>query len=187
MIFDKRCLYCGEGFNIKNGYKAQKYCSTSCSTAYKNTNRIWTEEGKLKISIANTGRLSGNKNPNYQGNSITSKCKKCSVVFEIPFNEFKAKKRTGVFCSTRCYQEHRAAGCVSSNQDILNRRFRRCVCRFVKITTSHTNSKWFKHVGYTPTELKTHLESLFLDGMSWGNYAKGGKNRKSNDLIYKIS
>jgi hypothetical protein len=25
-------------------------------------------------------------------------------------------------------------------------------------------------LGYTPDELKTHLESLFTEGMTWGNY-----------------
>lgn len=31
---------------------------------------------------------------------------------------------------------------------------------------------WPRHLGYGPQELKKHLESLFLTGMSWGNYGE---------------
>lgn len=31
---------------------------------------------------------------------------------------------------------------------------------------------WEKHIGYTITKLKQHLESLFVSGMSWGNYGE---------------
>lgn len=36
------------------------------------------------------------------------------------------------------------------------------------------SSKTFDILGYTPSDLKSHLESLFKDGMSWENYGRGG-------------
>ena len=37
---------------------------------------------------------------------------------------------------------------------------------------SKNRRKWRNLVGYTPQELKTHLESLFLPGMKWNNYGR---------------
>jgi hypothetical protein len=34
--------------------------------------------------------------------------------------------------------------------------------------------RWESLVGYTPEQLKNHIESLFVDGMSWDNYGRGG-------------
>ena len=40
-------------------------------------------------------------------------------------------------------------------------------------TTGKGGVSWQKLVGYTAEELHNHLESLFVDGMSWDNYKHG--------------
>lgn len=35
-------------------------------------------------------------------------------------------------------------------------------------------SPTFSTLGYTPDDLRSHLEARFIDGMSWGNYGRGG-------------
>lgn len=40
------------------------------------------------------------------------------------------------------------------------------------INKNRTEKRTFEILGYTTEELKTHLESLFLDGMTWANYSK---------------
>lgn len=37
-----------------------------------------------------------------------------------------------------------------------------------------SNRPWEGMVGYTCDDLKKHIESLFCEGMSWGNYGRGG-------------
>lgn len=39
-------------------------------------------------------------------------------------------------------------------------------------------TSWKKLVGYTPEQLKTHLELLFLEGMSWSNYGRSSGANK---------
>jgi len=39
---------------------------------------------------------------------------------------------------------------------------------------SKNRRRWERIVGYTVQDLKQHLESLFVTGMSWSNYGKNG-------------
>lgn len=49
----------------------------------------------------------------------------------------------------------------------------RVVSSIRKTLTGHTKtSRTFDMVGYTPHDLKLHLEAIFLPGMTWDNYGK---------------
>ena len=39
---------------------------------------------------------------------------------------------------------------------------------------SKNGIKWEEIVGYSVNDLKVHIESMFIEGMSWGNYGRGG-------------
>lgn len=43
---------------------------------------------------------------------------------------------------------------------------------FYATKQAKNNTKWINIVGYSVQELRIHLESLFVDGMSWDNYGK---------------
>lgn len=54
----------------------------------------------------------------------------------------------------------------------LNQYFRREMNISLKERNAKKTSPYFDALGYTPEELKTHLESLFTKGMSWDNYGE---------------
>ena len=45
-------------------------------------------------------------------------------------------------------------------------------CLYKSIKKEYKTSKYLKQFGYTVEELKSHLESKFVDGMTWGNYGE---------------
>ena len=104
----KKCLVCGTQYDLslRSGRKTQT-CSKSCSTVYRNQNKVWTAASKALISAANTGRLAGSNNPNYQGGGVKFRCSYCSEEFEVSKNELNAGKRKGKFCSAACRDEER--------------------------------------------------------------------------------
>jgi hypothetical protein len=62
--------------------------------------------------------------------------------------------------------------------------------------TFNKKNKTYDIIGCSPIELKTHLESLFLDGMSWENHGVGGwhidhimplSTAKTEEDVYKLS
>jgi len=60
--YTTQCLNCGtdiEGWVCR----PRKFCSLSCSTAYRNRGSVCSEETKRKIGEANKGRLIGKQNP----------------------------------------------------------------------------------------------------------------------------
>ncbi len=46
---------------------------------------------------------------------------------------------------------------------------------------------WETIVGYTLLELKTHLETLFTDGMNWDNYGKWEIDHIIPDSFFKYT
>lgn len=46
--------------------------------------------------------------------------------------------------------------------------------RYLKLNEIVKNKKSIQYFGCTPTELRTHIESQFIDGMSWDNYGPCG-------------
>jgi len=55
------------------------------------------------------------------------------------------------------------------------------------IIKEYKGSNYEKYLGCTPQEAKKHLESLFLDGMSWENYGDHRNNGWEIDHIIPIS
>lgn len=54
----------------------------------------------------------------------------------------------------------------------LENSFRIAVCNCIR--RGSKKSPTFEALGYTPDELRSHLERKFTDGMSWENYGRGG-------------
>ena len=104
----KMCLACGTQYDslLRSGRKTQT-CSKSCSTICRNQNKVWNAASKALISDANTGRLAGSNNPNYQGGGVKFRCSYCSEEFEVSKNELNAGKRKGKFCSAACRDDQR--------------------------------------------------------------------------------
>lgn len=54
--------------------------------------------------------------------------------------------------------------------------------RVIRVSSSEKRKDTISTVGYTPLDLRKHLESLFLDGMTWDNYGEW-----HIDHIYPVS
>jgi hypothetical protein len=63
---------------------------------------------------------------------------------------------------------------LSTHKGRLNQNMSSSICRSLKrIKTSKNGCHWETLVGYKVLKLKFHLESLFTEGMNWGNYGHG--------------
>lgn len=51
---------------------------------------------------------------------------------------------------------------------------RRRLHLFLSAKNIKKSTKTFAYIGCTPTQLRLHLESLFIDGMNWNNYGYNG-------------
>lgn len=167
----KKCIHCGNEFIVR--YASQisiKTCSRSCHISLNNKNRHWKQSSKNKISSANKGHLVGTKNPNFKGNASEFICKNCDKKFIVAQYQINAKKHGCMFCSCDCNYAFKAKDKISDDQNTVNRKFRRCMSYYIKHPVDQNKSKWFKYLGYSFKEMREHLESLFLDGMTWDNY-----------------
>lgn len=122
---------------------------------------------------------------------LSSQCKDCrNIQKRIHYKENRerllSEKKEGYYNNREEYIE-RSQKYYYKNRDVLNkRRYKylserrkeaehrlihnacsriRCVCRGIELPKSK-----MKYLGCTGAELKLHLESMFLDGMSWDNY-----------------
>lgn len=93
-------------------------------------------------------------------NSILShQCEKCGTVFGT-------NKPNRKFCSDRC----RLDNWNNLPENRVSNRIRSGI-RGV-LTKTKKNSGVFRHLGYDKHELAAHLESKFIEGMSWNNMDK---------------
>lgn len=150
----------------------QKSCCKSCHVAYQNKTRVWSEVSKLKISKANSGRLGGDKNPNYSNAITYHSCHFCNKSFTVTNYDLRGNKRSGKFCSLDCYGSYKKANRMSDEQKRLYKIFSRNIASCLRKGKKRT--KWTEMVGYSLQELKAHLESQFKVGMSWENYGRYG-------------
>lgn len=165
-----KCPYCENEFHRKSFRR--KFCSVSYRVSYYNKKRIWTDDSKKKISMSNKGRLSGIKNPNYSGAFKIFICRNCSIDFKVSLNNLNAGKKKGFYCSIRCHQEFCSNNKMSDMQNRIYKVWSRNIHKAIKRDTAWV--KWTNILGYSLKELMDHLESKFIDGMSWDNYGRFG-------------
>lgn len=171
----KVCKYCRCSFTHKKGrgywqfMTKTVFCSHSCATSYNNKHRIIKESTREKAS--QRGKLYvGDKNPNYKGGGMIFICENCHGSFEIPIGQLRGKKYIGKFCSLDCYHQMRLINRIPSTKKKIDKEFQRLLVRHAKGNTKISKSRWFSIVGYTGYDFRQHMESLFIDGMSWDNY-----------------
>jgi hypothetical protein len=58
--------------------------------------------------------------------------------------------------------------------NIITRSVRRRLKKYIIKFDITKNNKTFHYIGCSPSELKSHIESLFTEGMSWDNYGLFG-------------
>lgn len=101
------CRNCSEKFTTTSPSRSKsKMCSMRCATIFHNKNRVWSADSKKRASIAKikAGLFAGANNPNYSGGGVGFSCHCCLKSFAVPYNEVKAGKRKGVYCSADCYR-----------------------------------------------------------------------------------
>jgi hypothetical protein len=93
-------------------------------------------------------------------------CRQCEKVF-------KPIRASNVFCSKQCAAQHKKENYKPSFKSIVNKKIALFCCGTIHRCLRGKNDKTASLLGYTVSELKSHLESHFKPGMSWDNYGKG--------------
>jgi hypothetical protein len=113
------CKNCGDIFTTVSPYrKKSKMCSKSCASIFSNKNRVWSIQSRRRASIAKTesGVFAGPNNPKYNGGGVSFSCHCCLKSFTIAYNEVKAGKKKGFYCSSTCYKISVAAKSKASEK-----------------------------------------------------------------------
>ena len=171
-IGERSCGFCNKIFVPKQKHAPGKFCSASCRISFANTKRVWSDKSKRLIGIKNSVTHKGSSNPNYKGGGIECFCQECKKVFKVAQHAISTQKHSGKFCSHDCYYSNRYKLAIPDEQIYLNKLFSRNLSRLLTKTQETTSTKWFSLVGYTLKDIRTHLESKFLFGMSWSNYGE---------------
>lgn len=152
------CTGCGTGLWIKpsRAVGARHFCSRLCTNQYFKT-------------------LTGPLSSRWSGGEAERKCEQCGGSFKVKRADVR-RSRTG-FCSRGC------AG-------LARRRTaeRKVMARLHAVITSQiwgalmeqkAGRKWEALVGFTVLDLKSHIESRWLHGMTWSNW--GQSSREHSD------
>ena len=84
----------------------------------------------------------------------------------------KNKHNTGIsFVNQKQYQKEYYHKVKKNN---INDRIKNSFATLLRHHLKNKSINTFKSVGYSVHELRSHLESLFVDGMSWSNYGRDG-------------
>lgn len=144
-----KCALCSKEFTATKHFQKNHYCSRIC---YHTS-------------------VSGSANPHYKGGPVNQACKICGKTFAAKRNVSERR----LTCSPECHKEalSRRRKKVCRVQQNLNRLVRNSILNHLKRGVKNYR-KWRDVLGFTPAELKVHLESQFLEGMSWDNHGVYG-------------
>lgn len=127
-------------------------------------------------------------------------CKECC---KIQDNKFYERNKVVILEKQKTYRKINRSR-YTNNEVIryqndyifrLKKIIRKRVSNYFKIIGKPKNKNIFLFVGKTPEELKFYLESLFKEGMTWGNYGLFGwhvdhiiplSSAKTEEEIYKL-
>jgi hypothetical protein len=148
-----QCDWCSNRFYVKPGDvdKEHHFCSSDCARSYAKT-------------------LRGPKSRFWRGGNIHRHCKICKKAFSV--KPAVAAKTAAAFCSKACADKALIKDRTEAEKAMLriNKVFRASIWSALKGKKDFRS--WRNLVGYDVTELKAHLESLFVDGMNWSNYGE---------------
>lgn len=114
-------------------------------------------------------------------------CSKCKVEKELVFfnKDLKSKDKKQSYCkacknnSMKIYYRNNPTKRTKRTKEQGRERYRKNKVNYnfsrqirKSLNGSKNGSSWESLVNYNLLDLKNHLESLFLDGMSWDNYGK---------------
>lgn len=104
------------------------------------------------------------KNPDYRNREIQRMREK------IKTDEYREKRSEYVSSEKfKSYRRDRYANDVDYKMSVIARSM---VSRAIQLVGSEREERSLDANGYSPAELREHLESMFLDGMTWGNYGE---------------
>lgn len=163
LMLEKICPQCGGGFSDANPQK-RRYCSRECAAAA----REWSDESRSKSSAATKAQWDVDR---------------AGMLLRLFHRDMsnasaraKALWRDPAF-RKRIQAARASAGYPDKNRpEAVGRRKARAavknsLSRCLRIA-GEKRGRTFAVLGYTPDDLRRHLESLFAPGMSWENYGE---------------
>lgn len=173
-MISKKCNKCNEKKLLTEFHKGGdkyglQYTCKSCKLQYSIQNKEKENKRKTEWRLNNLEKIKKSKKKYYQSNKNK----------EIKRNTIYAnnKKKNDVCFKLSCLMRSR-------------------LVTFIKMKTFNKKNKTYDIIGCSPIELKTHLEGLFLDGMSWENHGVDGwhidhimplSTAKTEEDVYKLS
>ncbi len=175
----KKCTKCGKeklltAFRYRNDTKKHETMCKKCCSEYdkeynkknKERRKEYNEKNKDKIKLRNKEYYQNNKEK-LKENQKQSKKNNKEKSRQIQ-KKYRRKNKEKINKSRRdkynnnitCRLNNNMSGAIYSSLKSQN--------------VSKNRRHWEDLVGYTIQELKAHLESLFLPGMTWENYGKYG-------------
>lgn len=168
----KICKTCGCEKHISEFYLDKRKKNTyraTCKLCYNTQNKERIEKDKNKRKITVKKYYDKTKNIIRINDISTKICSKCGEELDISF-----------FNKTNLHLDGYRSSCKLCDNKYYNKRYRedplfllknrmRYLVRRCLHAKTNTTSKT---LGYSPSELKKHLEAKFVDGMSWENYGK---------------
>lgn len=167
----KECLHCKNQFEVRLcNIDSKKYCSKACYTLAQINRKIPSEVIKKREKTRRDKYCK-------IAEKIKSKfCPQCKQIKNV--NKFGKRKNDTIYHSwcNNCRNKY------SNNWSKLNRKknpkfklsfnisahMRNC------LKSNKKGQRWESLVGFSINELKLHLESQFVDGMTWNNYGRNG-------------
>lgn len=165
----KPCTKCGivktlpefpKSSRYKSGYNTQcKKCLNSKAKNWRDSNPEKFKATRKKNYDANIERMREEKR------KYIAKSKSQKIEYDI---EYRKRKKTEIAAYKKKWERERRHEPLFK----IKRNLRRRVHHALMGRTKSDNT--FNLIGCSPEEFKTHLESLWLDGMSWDNYGPSG-------------
>ena len=188
--FCKKCNYTKETneFN-KSSYNTDGY-RNECRMCQKEYQRTYRMNNKDKLKEKNKEYIENNKDKinNYLKSDRRKEVKKKTYCKNIENNKeynklYYEKNKEEIKLKNKQYRdsikesdEYKNKRREYSKKWLINNKhissWRKLLYRALKYTNQEKNSKTIDILKYSPIDLKNHLESLFLEGMSWDNYGE---------------
>ena len=142
----------------------EKRTCPSCNTDFL-TSKNKQGYGSLKVYCSKACNPNQLKRAERRQNTIdlVIKCQWCRI--DIDYKGPINIKRRVKFCSSKCMTANR----MSNPKNRISARFRTLISTYNVRKGARKTSKSFEVLGYTKEDLCNHIESLFVDGMSWDN------------------
>lgn len=169
----KEALAVGEktyftGKPCKHGHVNKRYTSTRQCLGCHKSGVYETKEEKMARYYRNHGRNKKLKRQWYHKNKDKIAMGKDSI------NKRRRERyRLDNDRHRECQNKYRKNMYDECSEYRLRVMCRGMVTRCIKLCQIEKESSTFETLGYGPSELKSHLEANFIDGMSWDNHGSG--------------